>query len=328
LQQDDDVPFINARDLAISGLVSVLALAVMALSKARWPAFAERLARFMLARRGNLSPDERALIRIIVGDKSADWIDQTYWPKVLAHKYLSWMQILACHRPGGWRPNVRLVGKDHVDQALDGGRGVILFTATFAHRDLMAHAAFAEAGFAISHLSKDSHGFSGTRIGKRWLNPIYTSAEERYLRERMVFSGSDTKAVITKLRERLRQNAPIMITVTPLGRHVATLPFLGGQIHIATGGLNVACENDTPVLPVFTLRQPDGETTTCVGPPLDQPDGAERPEKIDAMLADYVSRLKENVLCHPDQFSFPLSDQFGQPLLSRSMQAAASPISA
>ncbi len=297
--------------------------AVLALPERKWPAFAERLGRFMAARRGPLPADERDVIGIIVGDKPAEWIDQTYWPEVLAHKYLSWMQILACHRPGGWQPDVRLVGKDHLDQALGSGRGALLFTPTFAYRDLMAKAAIAEAGFAISHLSQDSHGFSDSHFGKRWLNPIYVAAEGRYLRERLVFSGDNTKEVSTKLRERLKQNALVMITVTPLGRRVATLPFMGGQIHIATGGLNFACENDTPVLPVFTLRQEDGVTTTVVGSPLDHPSGAASTERINAMLEDYVARLEGRVRDHPEQFSFPLSDRSGRPLLSRSSPAKA-----
>lgn len=274
-----------------------------------------------------MSADERGTIEIVVGDEPAGWIDETYWPDALGHKYLSWMQILACHAPRAWQPDAPLEGKHHVDQALEGGRGVVLFTATFAYRDLMAKAAFAQAGYAISHLSRDTHGFSETRFGKHWLNPIYTSVEERYLRERMVFSGSNTKEVSAKVRERLKQNAPVMITVTPLGRHVATLPFLNGRINIATGGLSFACENDTPVLPVFTLRLGDGGTTTFVGPALGRTNDAERKEQINAMLADYVPRLEKSVLLYPEQFLFPLSDQFGKPLLSRRDQAAVDPIS-
>ena len=264
---------IDLRDGAIGALASLLALASWTLPERRWFAFADRLARFRIAQRGPLSADERAMIQIVVGDKSADWIEKTYWRQSLGHKYLSWMQVLACHGPRRWQPNAPLIGKEHVDQALDAGRGVVLFTATFAYKDLMAKAAFHQAGYAINHLSRDTHGFSETRFGKRWLNPIYTSVEERFLRERMVFSGSNTKEVSTKLRERLRQNAPVMITVTQLGRHAASRPFMHGRIHIATGGLNFACENDTPVLPVFTLRQADGNTTTLVGRALEQPTG-------------------------------------------------------
>ena len=309
------VSAIDLRDGAISAVATLLGLASWMLPEKRWPAFADRLARFRVAQRGTMSADERAAIQIVVGDKPADWIEKTYWRQSLGHKYLSWMQILACHGPRRWQPNACLIGKEHVDRALDAGRGVVLFTATFAYKDLMAKAAFHQAGYVISHLSRDTHGFSETRFGKRWLNPIYTSIEERFLRERMVFSGSNTKEVSTKLRERLRQNAPVMITVTQLGRQTVSRPFMHGRIHIATGGLNFACENDTPVLPVFTLRQADGSTTTLVGRALLQPTGATRTEKIDALLDDYVPQLESHVSDHPDQFSFPISHRLEKPLL-------------
>lgn len=313
---NDHSSFIDLRDGVVGGLVSALALAGWTLPEKRWQGFANRLARLRIRQRGSLSADERAMIRIVVGDKPAEWIEETYWPQSLGHKYLSWMQILAGHGPRRWQPVSRLIGREHVDQALDGGRGVVLFTATFAYKDLMAKAAFAQAGYPVSHLSKDTHGFSESRFGKRWLNPIYTSIEERFLHERMVFSGSNTKVIAAKVRARLKDNRAVMITVTPLGRHVAVRPFLNGQIHIATGGLNFACENDTPVLPVFTLRQADGGMTTFVGGALDQPLGASRTEKIDAILDDYVPQLESYVARHPYQFSFPLSDRFGTPLLS------------
>lgn len=307
---------IDLRDGAIGALATLLGLASWMLPEKRWPAFADRLARFRIARRGALSANELAMIRIVVGNKPADWIEETYWRQSLGHKYLSWMQILACHGPRRWQPNARLIGEEHVDRALDAGRGVVLFTATFAYKDLMAKAAFHQAGYGINHLSKDTHGFSETRFGKRWLNPIYTSVERRFLRERMVFSGDNTKAVSDRLCQHLRGNEPVMITVTPLGRHVAVRPFMSGRIHIATGGLNFACANDTPVLPVFTLRQADGSTATFVGAALDQPRNASRTEKIDALLDDYVPQLKSHVKNHPDQFSFPTSDRSGKLMLS------------
>jgi lauroyl/myristoyl acyltransferase len=300
----------------LAGLIAALAAASLALPARRWPEFAARLARLRAAKRGLLTADERAMIAVVAGERPAGWADEVFWPSMLAHKYLSWMQILACHTRRTWRPGTRLIGREHVDLALEGGRGVVLFTATFAYKDLMAKAALADAGYALSHVSRDTHGFSGTRFGKRWLNPIYTSVEQRFLHERLVFSGSNTKEVSAAVRDRLQRNRPVMITVTPLGRQVATRPFLGGQIHIATGGLSFACEQDTPVLPVFSLRQADGEVTTFVGSALQQPQGASLGARIDALLDDYVPRLESHVRRHPDQFSFPLTERSGVLLLS------------
>ena len=304
------------RDGAVIGLASILGLASWTLPEVRWPNFAGRLARYRIKRRMPLSEAELALIRIITGDQPVSWIEKDYWPEALAEKYLSWMYILACHRPGGRRLKTLLIGGENVDKALEAGRGAVLFTATFIHKDLMAKAAFAQAGYEICHLSRDTHGFSETRFGKRWLNPVYTRIEERYLRERMVFSGSNTRDVSTRLRQRLSENAPVMITVTPLGRRVAVLPFLHGRIHIASGGLSIASESQAPVLPVFTVGKHEGVMTTIVGPALDQPEGADRRTKIDAMLRDYVPRLEDHVRHNPTQFSFPLSDQFGKALIS------------
>ncbi|MEZ5931868.1 MAG: hypothetical protein R3F54_07960 [Alphaproteobacteria bacterium] len=315
----------SPRDAALAGLISALAAAALALPPRRWPDVAEHLARLRAAKRGPLSPEERATIAVVAGDRPAGWADEVYWPSVLAHKYLSWMQILACRWRRSWRPGTRLIGREHVDLALEGGRGVVLFTATFAYKDLMAKAALAEAGYALSHVSKDTHGFAESRFARRWLNPLYTSVEERFLHERLVFSGSGTKEVSAAVRDRLKCNRPVMITVTPLGRQVATRPFLDGRIHIATGGLNFACENDAPVLPVFSLRQADGDVTTFVGSALHQPSGACRAERIDALLDDYVPRLEAHVGRHPDQFCFPLTERSGALLLSPARPRSSTP---
>lgn len=265
------------------------------------------------------------MIGVVAGDRPAGWADEIYWPTALAHKYHSWIQILACHTRRRWRPSASLIGREHIDQALAGGRGVVLFTATFAYKDLMAKAALSAEGFQISHVSKDTHGFSESSFGKRWLNPIYTSAEMQFLRERLVFSGSDTGKTTARVRDRLKQNAPVMITVTPLGRQVSTRPFLGGSIHIATGGLNFACENDAPVLPVFSLRMPDGQVRTSVGAALDQPAGAARADRIEALLDDYVPRLEDHVGRYPEQFCFPLTERSGKLLISPARPVAATP---
>src|SRR6185369_5343223 len=35
------------------------------------------------------------------------------------------LQILRAHRPGGWRPRLRVVGREHLDAALASGRGAV-----------------------------------------------------------------------------------------------------------------------------------------------------------------------------------------------------------
>lgn len=308
-------PWLQKRDFVIIPMVITLWLLALCLPAKCWPSLARWLARLQLANAARFSSDELEMVQVVVGRGAgkAAWIEKSFRRDWIAHKYLSWIQLLACYRR--WRPRPRLVGRRHLDDALARGRGVVLLTANFAYKDLMTKVALTDAGFAASHLVRDSHGFSESRFGKTWLNPIYSRIERRFLRERLVFSGDRTRDVNQLIRARLRDNRPIMVTVTPLGRRVCTLPFLHGRIRIATGALNFACEAGAQVLPVFTIRKPGGGYETIIEPPLATQAGLSRSETIAAMLDDYVPRLETYVAQYPEQFGFPISARHGQTLI-------------
>ncbi|MEZ5935516.1 MAG: hypothetical protein R3F54_27075 [Alphaproteobacteria bacterium] len=315
-------PWLQKRDVMVVALLAVFWLVAFFLPERCWSGVARAIARLRLARSAKLSGDELETVKVVVGrgDEKAAWIEECFRTDWLAHKYLSWIQILACYRPWPWRwrPEPALVGREHLEDALARGKGVVLLTANFAYKDLMTKAALTRAGFHASHLVRNSHGFAESRLGKALLNPIYAGIERRFLRERLVFSGSDTGEVNKLIRARLRENRPILVTVTPLGRRVSRLPFLHGRIKIATGALNFACEADAEVLPVFTIRKPDGSYVTVVEHALARPSGVSRGEVIAAMLDDYVPRLETYVAQNPEQFGFPTSDRHGRALIEPS----------
>ncbi|MGI9420303.1 MAG: hypothetical protein ACR2RA_20965, partial [Geminicoccaceae bacterium] len=217
----DAVPWLQRRDLLVAVLVLVLWLTSLALPERLWPGVARWLARKRLAGTSKLSSDEIRTIEVVVGrgegEGKAAWIENSFRRDWLAHKYLSWIEILAVYRPWRWQPRPRLVGRQYLNEALARKQGVILLTANFAYKDLMTKAALAKAGYWAGHLVRDSHGFAESRIGRRLLNPIYAAVERRYLRDRLVFSGNDTKRVNGMIRAQLRENRPILVTVTPLG---------------------------------------------------------------------------------------------------------------
>lgn len=310
-------PWIQGRDLFVSGLVLGLWLIALLRPEARWAGWASWLARRRLAASEKLSDDELETVKVVVGhgEEKAAWIEKSFRRDWLAHKYLSWIQLLACYRPWRWRPRVKLIGRQHLEEALSQGNGVILLTANFVYKDLMTKVALSEAGHWACHLVRDSHGFAESRLGRRLLNPIYAGIERRFLRERLVFSGDKTKDVNGTIRSRLQENRPILVTVTPLGRRVGTLPFLHGRIKIATGALKFACEAGAQVLPIFAIRMPDGSVETIIEHALNMPAGAAHGEAIKAMLDDYVPRLETYVAQYPEQFAFPTSDRHGEALI-------------
>ena len=320
----DNIPWLQGRDLLAAVLVLVFWLSALILPERLWSGAAHWLARRRLAGSARLADDEIQTIQVVVGkgEGKKAWIENSFRRDWLAHKYLSWIQLLAGYRPWRWQPRPRLVGRQYLNEGLARGNGVVLLTANFAYKDLMSKAALAKAGYWASHLVRESHGFAESWLGRRLLNPIYAGIERRYLRERLVFSGSDTRQVNAMIRSQLRENRPILVTVTPLGRRIEALPFLHGRIKIATGALNFACEAGAEVLPIFSIRKPDGQIETIIEPPLKRPADATRAETIRAMLEDYVPRLETYVAQYPDQFAFPTSARHGQMLI----EPVASPV--
>lgn len=308
-------PWLNGRDIAVIGLGATLGLMSWLSPETAWAGQARKLARWRTKRQAVLSDAELATMRAVVGERPARWLRDHYWPSFVGHKYHAWMHVFACYPPKRWQPRPRLEGREHLQEALAAGRGAVLWNATFAFRDVMTHAALAGAGYRASYLSQDTHGFSETGFGRRWLNPIYIRTEQRFLGERLAFSGDRTETVRQDMRSRLMHNQLVLALVSPTGRRSAVLPFRRGKIRIATGLLNLALETGAAVLPVFTICQADGRFVTTVEPALAAPAAGSRGAAIEAMLRDYLPRLDAYVGRYPDQFSYPLSAQHGVPLI-------------
>ena len=87
-------------------------------------------------------------------------------------------------------------------------------------------------------------------------------------------------------------------------RRVSAIPFLNGVLRLASGPIYLSYITKAPLLPVFTIREPDGRFTTRVEPPLNIDRNATADRAIDNALRDYVCLLEASVLRYPDQFSW------------------------
>jgi len=211
--------------------------------------------------------------------------------------------LLRFYRPGGWRPRVRLQGREHLEQALQQGRGAILWVKPAAFADIMTKVACHEAGYDAYHLSRHTHGgFSVTRFGLRFLNPIRTRIERRNLAERVMIVPEDPRAATAQLSQRLSENKVVSITVGAAANRLTEVPFLNGSIPLAGGAANLALKADAPLLPVFTERRPDGSFVTTIEPPLQVPTEGAHSEKITAMLMGYPAVMEPYFLRLPEQF--------------------------
>jgi lauroyl/myristoyl acyltransferase len=240
-------------------------------------------------------------IRRILGVDRAEQTNRNLTIRSIARTYETRLQGFRDYRPNGWQPNIRISGEENIKIALAQGSGALLWVSPFASHMLVTKRALNDAGFKVSHLSEPVHGFSDTQFGRRFLNPIWTKIEDRYLSERVLL-GSDSTSALQILRQRLRENRIISITVFDTARRTIDIPFLHGKLRIPTGPIHLARTVNAPILPVFPIRNSLESYEVHVEPPLNVATNTDSAHSYEAMAQSYVQRLQPYVLKYPDQW--------------------------
>jgi hypothetical protein len=208
-------------------------------------------------------------------------------------------QYLREWHPRGWRPQLRLLGEDHVRRALDAGRGAILWVASQAGATLAVKKAFHRAGYGLHHLSIPAHGLSTTRFGTVVLRPIRIHPEVRVLRERIEMARGDELRALRLLERILRENGLVSISCVPRGRRQVRLGIAGGQVPVPSGAPSLALRSGAALLPVFLVRRGAGQLDVLVEAPLEPPPSCPQRAAVEALLGQYVERLRLHVRRDP-----------------------------
>lgn len=291
---------IAAHDPGIAAGLVVLGAASWTLPERHWPAvgrlFAPLAARAMSVERSELEKMEQ-----LIGARRDLGPAEAIAKGVAAGDVEHYLQTMRVYHPRSWRPKIRLIGGEHIEAALARGRGAVLWVGHLVFASLVAKMAIQAAGHSVSHLSHPHHGFSTTRFGMRFLNPVRIRAERRYLGERIVLSLTSSAAALAVLKDRLEGNGVVSITARELGRRPVRVPFLDGSIPLAAGAPNLARETDAALLAVFAVKERCGEFAVEIAP-IDVDRDGTRSEYLDAAARDYARRLEAYVLDYPTQW--------------------------
>jgi lauroyl/myristoyl acyltransferase len=237
-----------------------------------------------------------ALLAGIPNVTSADKIECGFF----ASRYLERFQYLRAHRPGGWEPVIRIQGREHVDAARTARQGMIFWGSAFAYNDLILKMALHRLGLRTFHYTRPVHGLSETRFGVRFLNPVRTLIECRYLGAR-VCAEERLKEAMDVLKDEAAVGGAISIKIGNRGRRRVMVPFLNGQIELATGPVALARRWNALLLPTFTLLAEDGGFDVVIGAPLESAEANEE-ARIKAIVESYVHALTPYVLAYPGQW--------------------------
>jgi lauroyl/myristoyl acyltransferase len=297
---------LNARDVFLLTYFPALTLLAWCLPERLWYGQCVRLAKIQ-AWGKRAAARARLIARVLEGRApaaDAKRISTTLTARI----HHARMQVLRCHRFGTWKPEVKLIGGEHVERALSAGRGAVLWVAQFVYSDLMTKVACHQRGLLATHLSRREHPISATRLGAKLLNPIWTSIESRYIAERVVMAPGQTAAALRELVRRVRANQLISITATAAsGQQTYCVPFLNGTLRVAGGAPSLAQRSGAALLPVFTILDADGAFVTTIDPPISGPDGLDAEAAIQHLVTQWVARLETYVLHWPDQYAWYLA---------------------
>jgi lauroyl/myristoyl acyltransferase len=298
-QRAAERPYFTGEDAWLLLELAGLAIVATFVPERHWAALSLRLVK-LKARLGLFSPAaiQRGL-RLVPGASTDP--DDAF--RIAATRIEHHLQILR-EALWGWSAPVRLVGGERIAEALAKGQGAVLWVAHFSFNALATKKALHSAGFEVSHLSRPEHGFSKSRFGIAFLNPIRVKAELKYLQSRIIIDRSRPGRSVQQARRRLEANRLISITAGAWeGLRVVTLSIHGCSLDLSTGAPALSHLTGATLFPVFTVRAPDKlEISVVIGEAIPiKPD----PARTDAVLAasqEFADRLVRYVDTYPFQW--------------------------
>ena len=216
-----------------------------------------------------------------------------------------WGRWRAMHH-GGWQLETKVEGLEELQQALDGGRGVILWAMSFC-KTLVPKVALWRAGVRLTHLSSADHGAPSlaTLLGLRLVAPVYCVPENRYLFERVVIPPDGSLHYMRCLKARLVQRGCVWIA----GEHVArrqnvTTTLFGKQVRFATGAPSLAWKQGSPLLPVHVVGEAHFRYRVVIERPIDADQSQDKRVFVESAVRQFAERLHRRIRDNPADWSW------------------------
>lgn len=296
-------PLVVADDLRALVEIPLLAMISIALPQRRWEGACRAIERVKSMASWREPRAAAAAVAAMLGAGPATDDADRFAIGYAACRIEQYMQGLRECLPGGWRPRIVLDGGEWLAAALAGGRGAVVWVAPFVFAPLAAKRALAEAGASIAHVSRPGHGFTRSRFGVAVLNPIRVAAENRWLIERLVIEDAHAGAVMMRAQRVLRANRVVSITAGGWeGQRLATVRIFGRSTELALGAPGLARITGAPLLPVFTVRDPDGTLRVVVDAPIPIASDRPRDTALDDAAQVYADRVEPWIRRYPMQW--------------------------
>jgi KDO2-lipid IV(A) lauroyltransferase len=185
---------------------------------------------------------------------------------------------------------VRIAGEEHLRQAKQFGRGVIVVTAHYGFWDVIPlYFAFNRLGanFITKHIRNES-------LNAFWME------YRRYGGVNPIFKKESAREIITVLNR--NECLGFVVDQNMNERSGVFVDFFGVKACTVDAPAKLALHHDSPVLPLFCVREPDDTFTIHIEKPIPVLEGATKEETIVRTTQEYTRALERYIIEHPDHW--------------------------
>jgi lauroyl/myristoyl acyltransferase len=206
---------------------------------------------------------------------------------------------------------VEIQGIEHLQRALENGKGVILWESQFGAKTL-APRILHEKGLSVHEVHAESHlwGLNSYPPSMSWvtrhvIRAAFERWEKRSVAEIIYLPKSDSLAFTRTLLKRLKQNGILSITGDgKFGRNLIPLRFLGWTDFFSPGMVSLAKTSGAPILPMFCYQDRNDDTNLIIESPIRIDTSLGREQGLESSLEQYVSLFESYVTRYPEKYLY------------------------
>jgi len=217
------------------------------------------------------------------------------------------MRSLSLRRAESTRLTTR--GVEHLRQALDKGKGAILWDSSCFGRNVLAKQVLHDHGFSVHQVYGENYagGFytpcPATWVRRRLIKRFFGNCEKPYVAEVLNLPLWEPLPVMRTLFERLKENRIVCVAGDgTLGWNWVHKRFLWLQRGFSTGMVSLARMTGAPILPLFCIQESDNKIVMIIEPPIESDFTKDRDKASQTCIEQYVNLLDSYIRRHPGQY--------------------------
>jgi len=223
--------------------------------------------------------------------------------------YEFWQGVFSLSCSGSRRPihaEVELRGFEHLQKAVEKGKGVILWESSFFGKRILAKRILHENGVSVCQVHGQDHleGFHSSKswIGTNIIRPFFASCESPFVKEILHLPPSDL-AFSRTLWARLKRNDIICIAADGNhGHKFMPAQFLGSTEFFSTGMVSLAKLSGATILPLFCFRESGRRASVVIEGPIQIETNEDRDYCSEKSVRQYAGLLESYIRRYPEQY--------------------------